>query len=58
MVAYLLSPNRYNRRIANVKNYNLNITEVLVLDFKNTFSRIFNFAVGILLVKDSHSDYL
>ena len=28
-VAYLLNPNRYNWQIAKVKNYNLNVTEVL-----------------------------
>ena len=33
---------------AKVKNYNLNVTEVLDSDFKNTFPGIFNFTVGIL----------
>ena len=32
-----------------VESYNLNVTEVLVSDFKNDFSRIFNFTVGILI---------
>ena len=49
MVAYLLSPNSCHWQIAQVKNYNLNVTEVLVSDFKNAFSRNFNFIVGILL---------
>ena len=34
-----------------VKNYNLNVTEVLVSDFKNAFSGIFNFTVGILKIR-------
>ena len=38
----------YIQVIAEVKNNNLNVTEVLVSDFKNAFSRIFNFTVGIL----------
>ena len=38
MIADLLSPNRWNWLIANVKNFNLNVTEVLVSDFKNAFS--------------------
>ena len=33
-----------------VKNYNLNVTEVRDLDFKNAFTGIFNFTVGILSV--------
>ena len=32
-----------------VKNYNLNVTENLVSDFKNAFSGIFDFTVGILI---------
>ena len=32
-----------------VKNYNLNVTEIRDSDFKNDFSGIFNFTVGILL---------
>ena len=31
-----------------VKNYNLNVTEVLDSDFKNAVPGIFNFTVGIL----------
>ena len=31
-----------------VKNYNLNVTEVMVSDFKNAFPVIFNSTVGIL----------
>ena len=31
-----------------VKNYNLNVTEIRDSDFKNAFSEIFNFTVGIL----------
>ena len=31
-----------------VKNYNLNVTEVRDSDFKNAFTGIFNFTVGIL----------
>ena len=31
-----------------VKNYNLNVTEILDSDFKNAFPGIFNFTVGIL----------
>ena len=38
MVAYLLSPNRCNLLIAKVKNYNLNVTEVLDSTLKNVFS--------------------
>ena len=41
MVAYLLSPNSCHWWIAKVKNYNLNVTEVLVSDFKNAFPRNF-----------------
>ena len=37
MVADLLSPNRWYWWIAKVKIYNLNVTEVLVSDFKNVF---------------------
>ena len=33
---------------AKVKNYKLNVTEVLDSDFKNAFPGIFNFTVGIL----------
>ena len=43
MIADLLSPNRWNWLIANVKNFNLNVTEVLVSDFKNAFSQNFQF---------------
>ena len=32
-----------------VKNYNLNVTEIRDSDFKNAFSGIFNFTVGILV---------
>ena len=35
-------------QIAKVKNYNLNVTEILDSDFKNPFPGIFNFTVGIL----------
>ena len=35
-------------KIAKVKNYNLNITEVRDSNFKNAFTEIFNFTVGIL----------
>ena len=38
-------PNLFHSK---VKNYNLNVTEVLVSDFKNAFPGIFNFNVGIL----------
>ena len=31
------------------KNYNLNVTEVLVSDFKNAFPGLCNFTVGILI---------
>ena len=48
MVAYLLSPNRLHKKIAKVKNYNLNVTEIPDSDFKNAFPGIFNFTVGIL----------
>ena len=48
MVAYLLSLNRCHWKIAKVKNYNFNVTEVLVWDFKNALSGFFNFTVGIL----------
>ena len=34
---------------AQVKNYNLNVTEVWGSDFKNAFPGIFNFTVGILV---------
>ena len=34
---------------AKVKNYHLNVTEVRDSDFKNAFSGIFNFTVGILV---------
>ena len=51
MVADLLSPNRCHWYIAKVKNYNLNVTEVLVSDFKNAFPGIFNFTVGILVTR-------
>ena len=34
--------------LAKVKDNNLNVTEVLVSDFKNAFPGIFNFTVGIL----------
>ena len=40
MVAYLLSPNR------------LNVTEVLLSDFKNAFPGIFNFTAAILATRD------
>ena len=39
-----------------VKNYNLNVTEVRDSDFKNAFSRIFNFTVGIL-IRDTQSNH-
>ena len=48
MVAYLQRLNSCHLEIATVKNYNLNLTEVLVSDFKNAFCGIFNFTVGIL----------
>ena len=31
------------------KSFNLNVTEVLVSDFKNAFPGIFNFTVGVLI---------
>ena len=34
--------------MAKVKNYNLNVTEVVVSDLKNAFSGIFDFTVEIL----------
>ena len=37
-------------KIATVKNYNLNVTEVRDSDFKNAFPGIFNYTVGILIV--------
>ena len=37
--------------MAKVKNYNLNVTEVRDSDFKNAFPGIFNFTVGILVIK-------
>ena len=43
MVADLLSPSRCHWKIAKVKNYNLNVTEVRDSDFKNAFSRNFQF---------------
>ena len=49
MVVYLLSPNRCHWQIAKIKNYNLNETEIRDSDFKNSFSGIFNFTVGILI---------
>ena len=48
MIAYLLSPNRYHWLIAQVKNYNLDVTEARDSDFKKSFPGIFNFTVGIL----------
>ena len=36
--------------VKNVKNYNLNVTEVRDSDLKNAFSGIFNFTVGILIL--------
>ena len=48
MVAELLSPNRYHWQIAKVKNYNLNVTEVLDPTLKKSFPGIFNFTIGIL----------
>ena len=39
----------FSLQIAKVKNYNLNVTEVLNSDFKNVFPGIFNFTIGILL---------
>ena len=42
--SYLRSKNKKLK----IKNYNLNVTKVLVSDFKNAFSGIFNFTVGIL----------
>ena len=53
MVADLLSPNRYHWWIAEVKNCNLNVTEILVSDFKNAFFGIFKFTGGILFRKTS-----
>ena len=32
-----------------VKNYNLNVTEILDPDFKNVFPGIFNFTIGTLV---------
>ena len=34
--------------------YNLNVTEVLVSDFKDAFPGIFNFTIGILTDSDSY----
>ena len=54
MVAYLLSPNRCQWSIAKVKNYNLNVTEVLDPVFP-MLPGIFNFTVGILTYnKNTH----
>ena len=50
MVGDLLSPNRCHWQIAKVKNYNLNVTEVLHPTFKKSFPGIFNFTVWILLL--------
>ena len=50
MVADMLSFNLCHWYIAKVKNYNVNVTAVLDLDFKNAFPEIFNFTVGILIL--------
>ena len=47
MVADLLSPNRCHW-YTKVKNYNLNVTEVLDSTLIKSFPGIFNFTVGIL----------
>ena len=39
-----------NIKDVQVKNYNLNVTEIRDSDFKNAFSGVFNFTVGILVV--------
>ena len=41
--------------MAKVKNYNFNVTEVLVSDFKNAFPGILSFTVGILVATDQWS---
>ena len=48
MVADLLSPNGCHWWISKVKNYNLNVTEILDSTIKNSFPGIFNFTVRIL----------
>ena len=59
MVADLLSPNCCHKKIAKVKNYNFNGTEIRDSDFKNAFPGIFNFTVGILFPGwDQGSTYL
>ena len=50
MITDLLSPNRCHWWMAKVKNYNLNVTEILDSGFKNAFLGIFNFTVGILIL--------
>ena len=37
------------KKLPKVKNYNLNVTEVLDSDLKNTLPGISNFTVGILI---------
>jgi len=44
------------RKDAKVKNYNLNVTEILDLDFKNAFPGIFDFTVGILFIRVGYPD--
>ena len=56
MVADLLSPKCYHWQIAKVKNYNLNVTEILDSDFKNAFPGIFNFTAGNLISVFLRSD--
>ena len=46
-----------NIKRAKVKNYNLNVTKILVSDFKNVFYGIFNFTVGILVVRSGPSRF-
>ena len=41
----------FHWEIAKVKNYNLDVTKVRDPDFKNDFSGIFNFTVGILILE-------
>ena len=48
MVAELLCPKHYNWWIAEVKNYNLNVTEVRYPAFPMLFPGIFNFTVRFL----------
>ena len=48
-------PNLFHSK---VKNYNLNVTDILDSDFKNSFSGIFNCTVGILRRNADSSEVL